>query len=175
MTTTTRTATDKQIAFARTLGERIGSQAYLALLADHGVVSVQDLDVRQASAFIDALKAASQTARTRAKAERHVLQEAVAAATALAPGMHMRDGVAFKVYPARNGGHLLAKSLDPATSEWIYRGAASRFVTGEDRMTLDQAKEFGDAHGVCVCCARDLTNPESVALGIGPVCRRRYF
>ena len=35
--------------------------------------------------------------------------------------------------------------------------------------------EHGKALGVCCMCGRDLSNQESVDLGIGPVCRERAF
>lgn len=35
--------------------------------------------------------------------------------------------------------------------------------------------EFGHKFGTCCLCGRELTNPESVRLGIGPVCRSKAF
>ncbi len=35
--------------------------------------------------------------------------------------------------------------------------------------------EFGKKFGTCCLCGRELTNPESVELGIGPVCRAKAF
>jgi Family of unknown function (DUF6011) len=35
--------------------------------------------------------------------------------------------------------------------------------------------EYGKRFGSCCMCGRDLTNAESVALGIGPICRNRAF
>ena len=32
------------------------------------------------------------------------------------------------------------------------------------------AAEYGRETGRCACCGRELTNPESIALGIGPIC-----
>lgn len=40
---------------------------------------------------------------------------------------------------------------------------------------LAAAVAYGKATGVCSCCGRELTNEESISLGIGPVCRRKYF
>tara|TARA_R110000765_G_scaffold170696_3_gene275707 strand:+ start:8218 stop:8799 length:582 start_codon:yes stop_codon:yes gene_type:complete len=34
--------------------------------------------------------------------------------------------------------------------------------------------DSGHANGQCACCGRELTNPESVELGIGPVCATRW-
>jgi hypothetical protein len=36
------------------------------------------------------------------------------------------------------------------------------------------AKAYGAKFGLCSCCGRDLSNPESVALGIGPICRDKF-
>lgn len=36
------------------------------------------------------------------------------------------------------------------------------------------AKLHGLQTGRCSCCRRELTNPESVALGIGPICREKF-
>ena len=33
---------------------------------------------------------------------------------------------------------------------------------------------YGQRTGVCACCGRTLTNAESIALGIGPVCRAKW-
>lgn len=39
---------------------------------------------------------------------------------------------------------------------------------------LAAARTTGIETGVCVCCGAELTNPESVQLGIGPICRGRW-
>lgn len=36
------------------------------------------------------------------------------------------------------------------------------------------AKAYGAKTGECSCCGRELTNAESVELGIGPICRDKY-
>lgn len=43
---------------------------------------------------------------------------------------------------------------------------------GEDIMAA--AKLHGQQTGVCSCCNAELTNPESIALGIGPICREKW-
>jgi hypothetical protein len=40
---------------------------------------------------------------------------------------------------------------------------------------LEAAVKFGAQTGVCSCCGRELTNKESVELGIGPICREKFF
>jgi hypothetical protein len=36
------------------------------------------------------------------------------------------------------------------------------------------ASAHGHEYGYCSCCGRELTNPESVARGIGPICAERW-
>ncbi len=40
---------------------------------------------------------------------------------------------------------------------------------------LQAAKLFGQQTGRCSCCGRELTDPASIAAGIGPICESRYF
>ncbi len=40
---------------------------------------------------------------------------------------------------------------------------------------LAQAIQHGKESGECACCGRELTDPKSIADGIGPVCKRRWF
>lgn len=170
MMTTKIDPTESQLAFIATLTASVTQEKADTLILDNfSVVAPQDLDRRQASQFIDLLKTAQQKARD----DKRVVQEAVAAVTMLEIGMYMRDGVPVRVYPAKNGGHLLAKAF--INEEWVYQGAASRFVNGNQRMNLEEAIKFGLDFGICACCGRTLTNPESISAGIGPICRSKYF
>lgn len=45
-------------------------------------------------------------------------------------------------------------------------------LIGEDIMAA--AKLHGQQTGICSCCNAELTNPESIALGIGPICREKW-
>jgi Family of unknown function (DUF6011) len=40
---------------------------------------------------------------------------------------------------------------------------------------LEAAVAYGQKFGICSCCGRTLSNQESIDLGIGPVCRERFF
>lgn len=40
---------------------------------------------------------------------------------------------------------------------------------------LKSAVAYGQQTGRCACCGLELTNAESIELGIGPICRTRYF
>lgn len=39
----------------------------------------------------------------------------------------------------------------------------------------NMARLYGQRTGVCCCCGLELTNHESIRLGIGPICRSKYF
>lgn len=169
-TTATPRATDAQVGFIRTLAHQVGSdRAYQMLVENFSVVAAADLTKGQASRFITMLK----EART-APAEPSTAP-APAPAEPLSVGMYRRDGKTVKVHKSRNGEHLLASVLDPDTGEFTYLGAAYRFVAVEHRMSLEDAEEFSLKITRCCCCGRTLTADESVRLGIGPICRGRYF
>lgn len=36
------------------------------------------------------------------------------------------------------------------------------------------ARDYGKRTGVCCCCGRELTDPESIAAGIGPICASKW-
>lgn len=40
---------------------------------------------------------------------------------------------------------------------------------------LDAAIKYGKKTGVCACCGRELTDPVSIARGIGPICEDKWF
>lgn len=92
-------------------------------------------------------------------------------------GIYRRDGIIFKVYKTVHGaGKMCAKELildGSGKPEWKYRGLAYKLVSAGDRMTLDEAKEFGAIYGVCCVCGRTLTKEESIEAGIGPVCAEK--
>lgn len=58
----------------------------------------------------------------------------------------------------------------------------SRECTSADSATVARvaadpaaaATAHGHEYGYCACCARELTNPESVARGIGPICAEKW-
>lgn len=102
-----------------------------------------------------------------------LVDERKAQAAEVPEGLHFLDGTAYKVQTSKSSGRRYAKEL--ADGSWHYDPQAIRELSAETVATLEQATAFGKLHGTCMCCGRDLTNPESIELGIGPVCRKRYF
>lgn len=88
-------------------------------------------------------------------------------------GMYRVDGRIYKVLPSRTSERHYAKELVGETEtgfRFTYAPGAMRFIRAEHRLTDEQAREFGRTTGVCCVCARLLTDPKSIAEGIGPVC-----
>jgi hypothetical protein len=69
---------------------------------------------------------------------------------------------------------VLKKTWDGKTiGRWLYVGgtyAAKKVLAGLNPMTAAQAGALGKQYGCCVRCGKTLTDPVSVAQGIGPVC-----
>lgn len=95
-------------------------------------------------------------------------------------GMYRHDGRIYKVQKAVHGsGNLYAKELVQNESGEGYhfayvRGAINR-LSPADKMSLEEAKEFGVLYGSCCVCGRTLTKEESIAAGIGPICAGKGF
>jgi hypothetical protein len=107
------------------------------------------------------------------------------AAGIASPGLRLGDFV-FKAAPpaGRNAGAIYV------TRRRVYLGKIlyGRFqpVSECDHATADAivaaasdplaaAVAYGMATGRCSCCGRLLTDPESVRVGVGPICAARYF
>jgi hypothetical protein len=91
-------------------------------------------------------------------------------------GMYQQSGMIFKVQRSGSG-RLYAKELmqdEDGNWHFEYAPGAVRNLRNIDKMTMEQAKEFGALYGTCCVCGRTLTNEESIAAGIGPVCAGRF-
>lgn len=87
-------------------------------------------------------------------------------------GMYKVGDDIFKVYFTQ-AGHIATKQLTEDGFEYTGRKPLS-MIKPEHRMTLDEAKEYGKVTGTCCNCGRLLTNEESIANGIGPICATKF-
>lgn len=88
------------------------------------------------------------------------------------PGLyHHEDGIA-RVKTTKNGrtvaGYLIA-------GRFSYQKGLVYRIDPAKKVTEAEAAAYGHETGACMCCGRTLTNPESIALGIGPICRDKWF
>ena len=79
----------------------------------------------------------------------------------------------YRVRRSRTSGNLYAMALDPLSGAFAYARGAIYALTPTHRLTASEAAMVGQAWGMCVVCGAALTDPVSVARGIGPVCAKR--
>jgi hypothetical protein len=90
------------------------------------------------------------------------------------PGFYLCNAGAFKVRTSKTTGRLYAMKLDTDTGKFEYDKGAIFNLRPETRMTKDQAAAYGRKTGICMICSRTLTDPKSIALGIGPICIKGF-
>lgn len=83
------------------------------------------------------------------------------------------DYAIYRVQRSRESGNLYAKRLN-IMGGFDYEAGAIRKLRDTDKMSLDEAKAFGVETGLCCVCGAFLTDPKSVAVGIGPVCAKNF-
>jgi Family of unknown function (DUF6011) len=126
-------------------------------------IEESQLSIAEASEMIDQLK------------NTPLPETSVMTSEKLVPGSYRRaDGTVYRVYMNREGTRLLCAEWDEFEVEFSYVGLASRFVKAADLMSLADSQAFGREFGVCCQCGRLLTNPDSIAAGIGPICAGRF-
>jgi len=157
-------------------------RAYIAaLVAQREVPVPEDLD-----GLLDVMtrETASETIdRLRAYPLRQVTAAAIASIAAsakadLVVGIYRlpEDGTIVKVQKAVHGsGKLYAKRLVEATGKFAYEpGLVFQVQAAGVKLTLADAQQYGKLYGMCVVCARTLTDETSIADGIGPVCKKKF-
>ena len=125
----------------------------------------EGFDIAAASTFIDMLK----------KLPRRGAQEAKAAQARA--NVELEVGRLYKfageIYRIQRGRGLYALRLLPdGQTEYAPRIATQ--IDPSMKLTLEEAKAWGRETNVCCECGALLTNPVSVAEGIGPICAGRY-
>jgi len=93
-------------------------------------------------------------------------------------GMYKAGETIYKVQKAVHGsGNLYAKQLvvEGTSVRFEYAAGMVRKLTAADRLSLEEAKAFGQLYGTCCCCGRTLTDENSIAEGIGPICASKGF
>lgn len=92
----------------------------------------------------------------------------------ITPGMYRHDGTIYRVVQGR--ANLYTKRLvirDHGSASFEFDRDGIYALTPADRLDADAAAGLGLTVGVCIVCSAALTDPKSVARGIGPVCAKR--
>lgn len=88
----------------------------------------------------------------------------------------LADGRIVKIVHAVHGsGRQYGKALDPQTGAFNRLMGAVRIVReSATKLTLERAKELGHLYGMCIRCGATLTDEDSIANGIGPICATKF-
>jgi hypothetical protein len=168
--TTSIPATDKQLAFIRKL---LVERAVTVVTEDH----LLKLSKLGASRTIDKLMAMPKVDTTAGPVT--TTGPTAPAKVTLDDGLYMLDGEVYKVKRSNGAGRQYASVLVPGADgkggSFHYAKGVVYRLTPESKMTIEQAKAHGALYGQCACCGRLLSNDESIELGIGPICREKYF
>jgi uncharacterized protein DUF6011 len=84
------------------------------------------------------------------------------------------DGTLYRIRMNKTTGRPYALVAAPGATTFVYDWKAIRNVTETMRLTLEQALVYSAQFSECIVCGRALTDPNSVAKGIGPVCRKTF-
>lgn len=99
------------------------------------------------------------------------------------------DGFVFALAPAtgRNAGAVYVTQREDGDSLYLGKVVDGRFhasrecpaeltpaVVAAASSPAEAAVAAGRALGVCACCGRELSDPDSIARGIGPICAERF-
>lgn len=88
-------------------------------------------------------------------------------------GFYINNLGVWKIQVAQSG-YLMAKKLDRATGDFEFVSGAVNKIRPETKMSLADAKRYGELYGRCIKCGRTLTDDESIAAGIGPICADKW-
>lgn len=135
-------------------------------LAEHGL-SQADMEERTGFAYADLT---TKTAGTWLDILFN-LPRPVAAGTPTVPGIYMnRAGEVAKVQKTQDQQRCYAKVL-VAGRGFVYRAnAIQMFKDTDGPISPEAARQYGITHGVCVNCGETLSDPLSVAIGLGTTC-----
>jgi hypothetical protein len=158
-------ASPKQVSFLRSLlDSRDLVMAGVNAEDVRNLITRDVLDRKVASNLIDRLVGAPKARVAAPKAD-------------LVEGMYQTaNGDIFRVRRSRESGRLYAMKLDLLAegAEFTFARGAIYRLTLADRMPLEVAKAWGVQTGICCMCGAFLTDPKSVAAGIGPICAKGF-
>ena len=180
-------ATDKQIAFMDKLMAKVAekvegitsTEAQGALAACKAITDYRSnggvMSKRQASALIDTL--IKLTEINYGTPATPVTQPAFVPRVPAPLGIYRQDDKIYCVRKARQSERVYAYELiniEGRNPRWEYVAGKVYELKVEDMISLEVAQQYGRRTGICCICGRFLTDDESVAKGIGPVCEQKY-
>lgn len=89
----------------------------------------------------------------------------------LAPTTGRNVGAIYVKFGREYAGKIMGGTYEPVASAPDWLGNSIEEIAADPR---GKAVEHGLLTGRCACCGRELSDPKSVALGIGPVCADQW-
>lgn len=80
----------------------------------------------------------------------------------------------YRVWKGNRGGVVVYMQISDDEQRCYGAQATAILRKIEAVGTLEASKAYGREIGACGVCGRTLTNPESIANGIGPICTKRF-
>lgn len=162
-------ASEKQINFIKSL---INDRKVDQCAAPTAIYYIEDLIAKEQFTSITKVMASSAIDQLMAGPKK-VSAKAVANSKTIEPGFYKVGDNIYKVQKSPNSGYCFAKVLTGHGFE--YAKGAIKTIMPADKLTLEDAKEYGKVHGSCIICQRTLTDEASINAGIGPICAGKYF
>lgn len=176
ITITRNPATERQVAYLVSLLER-QNERIMAIDPDNGpefalANSEWILDIHEGRTVLSKSDASKAIDKVKTFLTDNPLRQAPVVEAAPTLGYYLRDGAMYRIVNNRAGTRQYAKVLvvDGNHGRWEYAAGAMRLLTPAYALTPEQAAEFGHQNGICGICGAELTDPQSVARGVGPVC-----
>lgn len=129
------------------------------------------MNAQQVSDRIDVLKLQIKLNQTKATvASANALMDKIAKQPVA--GWYLVDGTKYQVKISKATG--VAYLLHEGTGYMGAKGHAEPILAKIAESGMDLAIAYGKATGTCGICSKTLTDPKSIAAGIGPVCAKKF-
>lgn len=91
------------------------------------------------------------------------------------PGYYLHGEDVYQVVLTKDKSRTYAKRMviDGNKGRWEYAPGVGALLADMVPLTAEAAGALGQVTGVCMICGAELTNPESIERGIGPICASR--
>lgn len=151
-----------------------GQVSYLKNLFKQRVVppafqgmAIDPLSTKEASELIKILLAQPEAAKAAVavKAKKDLVPE----------GFYYYENTVYKVVTSASGNRYAKPLIDNnGKGSWGYAPEITPLLEMQHLISLSEAKILGKGYGFCIVCGRTLTDPESIANGIGPICANNF-
>lgn len=153
-------ATEKQVAFLKKLiDEKDWTSSQLAAPVQM-FLSGETVNRKKASDMIDQMMKLPSTKKPAAKVD-------------VEEGFYVLGDQVWKVQKSLSSSGKYAKRLTE-NGNFVYVAGGVAKLANAEKLTLDKAKHLGKLYGMCMICGRTLTDENSIAQGIGPICADKF-